>query len=50
MANIRLRYQTIEFGDIDIHLCTLRDKQQFDDPNGVVGYITKAKPCGEEGD
>lgn len=36
MANIRLRYQTIEFGDIDIHLCTLRDKQQFDDPNGVA--------------
>lgn len=31
---LRIRYQTIEFGDIDIHLCTLRDKQQFSDPNG----------------
>jgi len=30
---LRLRYQTIEFGDTDIHLCTLRDKQQFSDPD-----------------
>jgi predicted nicotinamide N-methyase len=33
---LRVRYQTIEFGDIDIHLCTLRDKQQFSDPNGIA--------------
>ncbi len=33
---LRLRYQTIEFGDIDIHLCTLRDKQQFNDPEDAA--------------
>ncbi len=33
---LRLRYQTIEFGKIDIHLCTLRDKQQFSDPEGIA--------------
>jgi predicted nicotinamide N-methyase len=36
MANVRLRYQTIEFGDLDIHVCTLRDRQQFDDPDGIA--------------
>ncbi len=30
---LRVRYQTIEFGKVDIHLCTLRDNQQFEDPN-----------------
>ena len=30
---LRIRYQTIEFDNIDIHLCTLRDRQQFSDPN-----------------
>lgn len=34
--SIRVRYQTIEIGAIDIHLCTLRDKQQFSDPNGAA--------------
>ena len=29
---LRIRYQTVEFNHIDIHLCTLRDKQQFSDP------------------
>jgi predicted nicotinamide N-methyase len=33
---LRLRYQTIEFGKIDIHLCTLRDKQQFNDPEDAA--------------
>jgi len=33
---IRIRYQTIEFGNTDIHLCTLRDKQQFNDPDDVA--------------
>ncbi|VAW47868.1 SAM-dependent methyltransferase [hydrothermal vent metagenome] len=33
---LRLRYQTIEFGSTDIHLCTLRDNRQFDDPEGVA--------------
>ena len=34
MTNPRLRYQTVEFGNIDIHLCTLRDSQEFSDPEG----------------
>ncbi|MDE1465509.1 class I SAM-dependent methyltransferase [Spartinivicinus poritis] len=36
MTNLRLCYQTIEFGKTDIHICTLRDKQQFYDPNGTA--------------
>jgi predicted nicotinamide N-methyase len=31
MSKLRVRYQTIEFGDNDIHLRTLRDRQQFSD-------------------
>lgn len=31
--SLRVRYQTIEFGKVDIHLCTLRDKQEFEDPD-----------------
>jgi len=34
MASARVRYQTIEFGDVDIHLRTLRDRQQFSDDQG----------------
>ncbi|CAK8712546.1 Putative nicotinamide N-methyase [Candidatus Electrothrix laxa] len=33
---LRIRYQTIEVGNIDIHLCTLRDRQQFSDPDRVA--------------
>jgi len=33
---IRVKYQTIEIGGTDIHLCTLRDKQQYSDPDGVA--------------
>ena len=36
MTNLRLSYQTIEFGKIDIHLCTLRNKQEFYDPDGIA--------------
>lgn len=36
MSKLRLAYQTFEFGEIDIHLCTLRDSQQFHDPAGVA--------------
>ncbi|MEZ5591069.1 MAG: methyltransferase domain-containing protein [Gammaproteobacteria bacterium] len=36
MSPLRLRYQTIEFGDIDIHVRTLRDNQQFLDVDGVA--------------
>jgi len=35
----RIRYQTIEFGNIDIHICTLRDKQQFSDPEGIAHQL-----------
>lgn len=33
MSQIRYKYQTIEFGLIDIHLRTLKDTQQFYDKN-----------------
>ena len=36
MTNPRLCYQTIEFGNTDIHLCTLRDRQEFHDPEGIA--------------
>jgi len=39
MTKLRLQYQTIEFGETDIHLCTLRDKQQFDDPDDAAKDI-----------
>jgi predicted nicotinamide N-methyase len=31
MSRVRVRYQTYEFGDTDIHVRTLRDRQQFDE-------------------
>ena len=34
MSPFRVRYHTLEFGDIDIHLRTLRDRQQFSDDAG----------------
>ncbi|MFK7848531.1 MAG: methyltransferase [Rhodothermales bacterium] len=34
METVRIRYQTIEFGDIDVHVRSLRDNQQFSDPLG----------------
>ena len=36
MTKLRLSYQTVEFGEIDIHLCTLRNRQEFHDPDGVA--------------
>ena len=47
MTNLRLCYQTIEFGNIDIHLCTLRNTQEFHDPNGIaekLGICSAAWP------
>jgi predicted nicotinamide N-methyase len=32
MTHLRVRFQTLSFGDIDIHLRTLKDMQQFHDP------------------
>jgi len=29
MSSLRLKYQTIEFGDIDIHVRTLRNRQEY---------------------
>ncbi|EGV31728.1 Methyltransferase-16 [Thiorhodococcus drewsii AZ1] len=34
MPKIRVCYKTIEFGDTDIHVRTLRDKQQYSDDGG----------------
>lgn len=36
MSSLRVRYQTIEFGKDDIHLRTLRNKQEFLDDNGTA--------------
>lgn len=36
MTELRLCYQTLEFGKTDIHLCTLRDNQEFHDPEGIA--------------
>ncbi|WP_201583442.1 hypothetical protein [Psychrobacter immobilis] len=33
LTTVRVRYQTIEIGNTDIHICTLRDNQQFSDPD-----------------
>lgn len=47
MTDLRLSYQTVEFGKIDIHLCTLRNKQEFHDPTGIaekLGICSAAWP------
>ena len=36
MADLRLSYQTVEFGKTDIHLCTLRSRQEYADPDGIA--------------
>lgn len=36
MTTLRVRYQTIEFDDTDIHVRLLRDRQQFSDDYGVA--------------
>lgn len=36
MSPLRYRYRTIEFGDTDVHLCTLRDRQQFSDDDDIA--------------
>lgn len=36
MTELRLCYQTVEFGKTDIHLCTLRNRQEFHDPTGIA--------------
>ena len=39
MNSIRYRYRTIEFGSSDIHLRTLRDRQQFSDENSSAANL-----------
>lgn len=34
VSKLRLRYQTVEFGDMDIHVRGLRDLQEFSDDDG----------------
>jgi predicted nicotinamide N-methyase len=36
MTALRFRYQTIEFGDVDIHVRSLRDNLQYSDAEGVA--------------
>lgn len=36
MDSLRIRYQTLEFGDIDIHVRSLRDNLQYSDPDDVA--------------
>ncbi|RXI28590.1 class I SAM-dependent methyltransferase [Aliarcobacter trophiarum] len=36
MKNIRFKYQTIEFGEEDIHIRTLKDTQQFSDTKNIA--------------
>lgn len=35
----RVRYQTVEIGDTDFHLRTLRDNQQFEDNDGIAASL-----------
>jgi predicted nicotinamide N-methyase len=39
VSALRFRYQTIEFDDIDIHVKTLRDNQQFNDDDGAASRL-----------
>jgi len=39
MSSLRVRYQTIEFGDTDIHVRTLRDRQQYADDDGIASSL-----------
>ena len=39
MLNIRVRYRTIEFGNTDIHVRTLRDNQQYADVDGIASKM-----------
>jgi len=36
MSLLRVRYQTMEFGDTDIHLRVLRSNQEFSDDHGIA--------------
>ena len=36
MSSLRFRYQTLEFGNADIHVRSLRDNQQFSDDDDIA--------------
>ena len=36
MTTLRFRYQTLDFGDTEIHVRTLKNNQQFSDPNDIA--------------
>jgi len=46
VSALRIRYQTIEFENTDIHVRTLRDKQQYCDDNGVAEKLEFLQPHG----
>lgn len=37
--SLRYKYQTLEFAQINIHLKTLRDKREFEDPEGIAASL-----------
>lgn len=39
MSPLRFRYQTLEFGNTDIHVRTLRDRQEFSDIDGEAEVL-----------
>lgn len=39
MSNIRVRYHTYTFNEIDVHVRTLRDRQQFADDDGEAAAL-----------
>ena len=39
MLPLRVRYQTYEFGDLDIHVCALRDTQEYSDEEGEAADL-----------
>jgi len=57
MTSLRVRYQTTEFGSVDIHTRTLRDNQEFSDDEGIAEALGISSatwplfgiiwPCGE---
>ena len=39
MSSYKVRYQTLDFGDTDIHIQTLRDNQQYSDAHNVASDL-----------
>ena len=45
MSSLRFRYQTIEFGDTDVHVRTLRDRQQFSEKCSIEAEKLGVSPA-----